>query len=879
MEREHLIKLHRTLSNRFREGDLRTLCFTLGVDYDDLPGEGKSDKARELIVYLEHRDRIPELVETGKQLRPDISWDDVLQVTPEIPPGMLDQYLRCIADAYSKVDLRLCLSSTLGMLPIEDLMVAPRLSAPHPLPLASRGKAPDLEQLAEEESVGWTEAISTGKGLLIIGDIGTGKTCLARYICHSMAKGILQSSTSPSPESVIPIFLPLFELDTYLDRYESGLDTTQESPILRFLQAHLQALCNVDFPLAFWSHLLENHRGRLVADGLDEAATPDRRIHIVRLIDRLLSEHLNSQAVLTLRPEAYEPSWFRHDYQVSMLLKLDQTRQEELLSKLSASVQSALGQAQWLRLNASDQVKKLLQAPGLEDRLRTPLFLTIALLHYACLDSSPQVSITGVQERLIELALNGWDTVKTRTTSIPFDGLSLGQSAYTLSEELELLSYWAWDLYRTADGLQVAQEGASIDPLVEWLAETDSSLSKRQARKLVSAMMEMISDRSGLLKMSARSRYAFQSKTDTVLLAARHVADNAEPQKELLSHLLDTEWHRLAYTVSDLLSLRSLDSADDFLGSILENAQPKPEQPYAEQALLAALCLIRVGVGALTIQGEIVQRILEILGDRKQPTSLKTRIDLGRVLGHLGDPRIGEMVLVEKGSFFMGYDFFPEDRPVHKVTLDDFYIDKYPVTNSQFGRFIEEGGYTNPEHWTEQGWSWIQQTNRSCPKYWHDPKYNLPNYPVVGVSWYEAAAYAKRAGKRLPTEAEWEKAARGPRGNEWPWGNEFRSDFVNTAESEEQAGGTTPIGMYPAGASYYVVFDMSGNVSEWTADWYHPYPGSTYEDLHHGERFKVRRGGNWGWDRDYTRCTCRVASPPTADYAVIGFRCCATLRP
>lgn len=799
---------------------------------------------------------------------------------------MLTAYLQAVVDAYSTVDLRWCMRGSVGKLPIGETIVSPRLSAPHPLPvapLAFRGKVPNLEHLARRPSVGWEEALSACKHLLVVGEIGTGKSVLAQLICHSVAKRALQDSELPH-KSVLPVFLPLFELDEYLTNYEHNLiDGTQESPVIHFLRDYYHILYNLTFPTEFWSNLFEEHKCLVVFDGLDEVSTPDRRLHIVRLVERLMAEYPLLQSVSMLRPEVYDPSVFNGSYQVSISIKLDQSGQEELLTKLEAGIQSALDQVDWPEPEALAKFKRLLHVPELEDKLRTPLFLTAAFFHYAYLGIDADIEITSVQERLIELALNGWDSIKVRTTNILFDGLSLGQSQYDPSEELELLSYLAWDLYKTTNGVEIADREFTIDPLVNWLMENDRNLGKRSARQYVLPFLEAASARSGVLKAlykaSSSHRFAFHNEADVVFLAARYLADDIESRQELLLHLLDAEWNRLVFAVSDLLSLRSINSANQFLDFILQDALPKHVEQRAAQILLAARCLIRAQLDLFSVKDEIVRHILDILRDRQQPTPLQTRIGLGQVLGYLGDPRIGEMTLVAKGSFYMGYDLFPEDRPSHVVMLDDFYIDKYPVTNAQFEVFIGEGGYANSEYWSEEGWNWVQQTQRKCPQYWDDLRFNLPNYPVVGVSWYEASAYAKWAGKRLPTEEEWEKAARGPTRYEWPWGNEFRSSFVNVAEGEERVDDTTPIGIYPAGASYYGVLDMSGNVSEWTDDWYRPYPGSMHEDPRFGERFKVRRGGGWGWDRDFARCTCRVPSLPTADYAVIGFRCCTTLRP
>lgn len=182
---------------------------------------------------------------------------------------------------------------------------------------------------------------------------------------------------------------------------------------------------------------------------------------------------------------------------------------------------------------------------------------------------------------------------------------------------------------------------------------------------------------------------------------------------------------------------------------------------------------------------------------------------------------ISEMVYVTAGEFIMGSDNGDYDeKPVHKAYLDAYYIDKYEVTNARYQKFIEGGGYNKQEYWTPEGWAWRAMNKITEPKWWYSGKYNsgsnYPNYPVVGVSWYEACAFAKWAGKRLPTEAEWEKAARGTDGRKYPWGDSkpdhTKANFNFT--------GIYPVDSHGSGQSPYSCYNMAGNVAEWCNDWF-----------------------------------------------------------
>jgi gamma-glutamyl hercynylcysteine S-oxide synthase len=223
---------------------------------------------------------------------------------------------------------------------------------------------------------------------------------------------------------------------------------------------------------------------------------------------------------------------------------------------------------------------------------------------------------------------------------------------------------------------------------------------------------------------------------------------------------------------------------------------------------------------------------------------------------------------------------FHDEGPAHMVFLDSFLIDRYEVSNQDYGGFIKTQGHP-------------------APAYWDDPRLNQPEQPVVGVNWYEAKAYCESRGKRLPTEAEWEKAARGPQGNLYPWGQEFDSAKVNFGKRHEA---TMPVNAYSEGVSYYGVYNMAGNVFEWVSDWYDPrYYGrletmvnptgpakavwlggtGTYVDrLTVGEK-RVIRGGSWIAPESTVRTTHRFWNHPLNNsYGVgLGFRCAKNAPP
>lgn len=286
-----------------------------------------------------------------------------------------------------------------------------------------------------------------------------------------------------------------------------------------------------------------------------------------------------------------------------------------------------------------------------------------------------------------------------------------------------------------------------------------------------------------------------------------------------------------------------------------------------------------------------------------------------------------DMILIPEGLFLMGStkediaklleldrnieaERLENEIPQRKIHLNAYLIDKYPVTNAQYKKFIESGGYTQKAFWSDAGWQYIAQAKPLENKELDGVFQGESDCPAVNISWYEAEAYAAWAGKRLPTEAEWEKAARGDDGRIYPWGNEFDKTRLNCAEAKIEK--PTPVTNYPQGQSIYGCFDMAGNVWEWTADWYdsqyyrhapdndpqgptmaeeNPYFGRPEEvgisiyDLKPSPAgktlsgCKVLRGGSWnGSGIVHVRCSNRDYDEPTYKNDTISFRCAKSLE-
>ncbi len=242
-----------------------------------------------------------------------------------------------------------------------------------------------------------------------------------------------------------------------------------------------------------------------------------------------------------------------------------------------------------------------------------------------------------------------------------------------------------------------------------------------------------------------------------------------------------------------------------------------------------------------------------------------------------------DMVEIPAGEFKQGnndIDALDNEQPIHRLYLDTYWIDRYPVTCRQYQAFIEAGGYQNSEWWSNSGWKWLQDHPVHRPLYWVDaPEWE--NHPVCGVSWYEAEAYARFVGKRLPTEAEWEKAASwdlvAGRRRTYPWGE--TTPDAHYCNHDNQVGHTTPVNGYPTGQSAYGLYDVLGNVWEWTDSWFDGYEGfvnypyAGYSKVYFDKQHRVLRGGSWATRPWVLRCSFRNWYHPGVRQILAGFRC------
>jgi len=262
----------------------------------------------------------------------------------------------------------------------------------------------------------------------------------------------------------------------------------------------------------------------------------------------------------------------------------------------------------------------------------------------------------------------------------------------------------------------------------------------------------------------------------------------------------------------------------------------------------------------------------------KEYTDMKRKNVISNFKNIISDPDQREMIFIPQGKFVFGSNRGENDEyPEHLVYLDSYYIDKYEVSNSDYKKYIDA-------------------TYSKSPRSWKDGKFSADDADLpVMVTYHEALSYAKWAGKRLPTEQEWEKAARGPglfddsiKTISYPWGNDFRPEYANCREfwangvANEikkkfylHGKGLLPVVSFEKGSSPYGAINMSGNAGEWTSSWYRAYSGNKRSDKRYGSQYKVIRGGAWYSPRDKIRAASRQVGgiPDLYSDNTAGFRC------
>ncbi len=759
---------------------------------------------------------------------------------------------------------------------------------------------PGGERGAHERNVAFDESLELARehdlrGAVVLGDPGSGKTTLLKHFVLAATDPLIGPANLGLPAETVPVLIELRRL---------------KDPAAGLKAAIEQAVATVDVALdpgTFAHELLCRDHLLVLVDGLDEVADSKMRAAVSRWLEEAIRQHLPASTfVVTSRYAGY-----KGDARLSgRFLELHVQEVEEAAARSfigawygaveaqaelrrDAETAAALAMAAAEDLSAKMFADEDHRVLNLRRLARNPLMLQILCLVHRDRKQLPERRVELYRE-CVQVLLELWRRAKGMPVALD------SQQALWL---LEPLAYW---LHREQ------RREAPLGEILPHLAEPLAQL-RREPEEGV-RVLEAIRDQSGVLVSLGQGAYGFLHLSFQEYLSALYVQDRFAKDPSILQDLADRfgdPWWREVILLSlglnnpslfeplmtELLAKGALPRDVALADDCLRDALTSTAVPFLEALARGiedaseryhALRLLRglKGWETLEVAGvsgrELIGRLaredenreargiaLELLGHDASIVPAAGSVEPGREIVHENDGSV--LIYVPGGEFRLGAN---EDlaaysetnrhwpKPEHRVTLSPYWIGKYPVTNAQYGRFLE----ANPD--------------QRPPEYWHNKQFNQPQQPVVGVSWGDAMAYCLWAGLGLPSETQWEAAARGTEGRTYPWGNEQPSR--TTANYSGGEGRPTPVGAYPRGAGPYGTLDQAGNVWEWCADAWddHAYRDRDGQrDPVVGQRVgeagvRVVRGGSWALQPGSLHAAVRDRAWTEDRDPLQGFRVC-----
>jgi formylglycine-generating enzyme required for sulfatase activity len=745
------------------------------------------------------------------------------------------KYLEHLRERYSRIDIRGLVVGTgqAHSFPIDELYI----------PLMTTGELGPRGESAPRQPASLEEALAHPR-LTITGDPGTGKTTFLNHLAFGMSGDLLRGHQGP-----LPILIRIAELAEHVrtcrDRREGH--TTAHAPgwLTHYLAAQ-SAQFGWGLNEAFFKRSLQSGAATILLDGLDEAPGREERESLARLLEAATQAYKECRFVVTTRPLAYEGLAVLQGFTKTTIAPLEPEAIDTFLQHWCRGLFPDRPQAAASHL--AELSAALRAVAEIRRMARNPLMLTaLAVVHWN-------------ERRLPEQRADLYKSILTwmARSHEQKPGRMKADRCLTLLQQLALAM-------QTAPEGRLKQIGkgraaSALEPYFTEVAEPDRL-------RRAGDFLEQEEIESGII-VSRGHEIAFRHLTFQEYLAAKAIGGmNDEPQRKLLlaeGAVYQTEWREVALLLGGVLYEQGLDRVNGLVSAILTDLGDG--QSLARQARCAGL----LGAMVRDLQPlnykpadpryqQVMDAVLGIF-DAKQAAAIEfsVRLEAAEALGQAGDPRLhphnpDNWIPIEAGEFRMG------EQQV-KVSLGAYRIGRYPVTVEEYRRFVEDDGYQAERWWSAGGFGKFKG-----PEKW-DEQLLHPNWPVTWVSWYEAAAYCAWAGGRLPSEAEWERAARGVAGRRYPWGDpepdEARANF------DMKVGKPTPVGLYPAGATPEGIADMAGNVWEWTDDWYDE-----------AKTVRVLRGGAFDDYARLLRASSRGWVVPDSRFYVIGFRCVREVVP
>jgi formylglycine-generating enzyme required for sulfatase activity/predicted MPP superfamily phosphohydrolase len=708
--------------------------------------------------------------------------------------------------------------------------------------VAATDEAKETATIDIEELVGRVECV------LIRGNAGMGKTTLIKHL----ANAVIQGKGPATLSGYLPVLIFFKDLwQVYLEERHTG---PRKLTFEQLLPLYLKKIkCPLSWELIL--NYLSREKALFLFDGLDEI--PEAiRANLVELIAEFRFGYRQNRFLLTGRPHGVAGKAQDRFGDAHEIEDLDETKVREFIQKwFRAICVQATGTA---KSKARDLNADLAVHEHISIFTRNPLLLTAVCILYLANKRIPEQR-ADLYNRIIENILYQH-----------FHGVLQPQEEERLAEYFMALAFFMQE-----NNWKTIEENEAKKVLTGIISRTGEE-SEEAYRRRINRLFAEIEPNCGLLNRLTSGEIEFFHLTFQEFLAAKRMVDLDENYRKYTEK---DWWGETLLLYAGFINLTEKKRSNEIVKELL-NWDAQDEKSGHRCRLLGAKAL-RDFQAAKRDEEALVMAREKLVQLINSGAGLSERFEAGELLGIFGDPRLREetMVKVPGGEFLRGSNDWDESQPVKKIYLDDYYIGKYLVTNQEFKEFVDAGGYHDRELWSEEGWKWRESEKISEPRYWNDRKWDGPNFPIVGVCWYEAEAYAKwlsaEKGEkyRLPTEAEWEKAARGTDGRKYPWGNQWENEYCNC---EGILGRTSPVGIFLSGESPYGCLDMAGNVWEWCADWYNnsyykknPPKNPTGPD--HGS-YRVIRGGSWFNDAVACAAAYRRYDHPVGRDGALGFR-------
>ena len=738
------------------------------------------------------------------------------------------------------------------------------------VPLSVRATSEQTPEDDREEPEGGHEhallmTLADRESLYISGGAGSGKSTFCRWLLWLTGSTRMPEHPIPPPADFaetlpdnllfrLPLLVSLAQFWPYFP--EEGPPDLSAGHFERALRGWIEdrRQPQVDWPL-IGAHLAAGTL-LLLLDGIDRvpaahggdsrSAFP-RRMVLSALADWVPRQlELGNRVVLTGRPHAVDPQFARTlGLFYTTLAPLVPALQRLLIARWFYALLENVAQAERA---ANAMLEDVVDRPELAPLLAEPMLLTAMCVVYNENRHLPRDTYD-LYTRVVESVLFHRYPHDTGVADLVRNRLSV--LAYGMHTGVGL------DESREAPAVEVSYD--EIDEMLNTY-RARSEWTERDAHTTVQTREELLSQ-SGLLLPRDQRRAGFAHYSFQEYLAALGLLDRESDRLfEAFSRWgSKPDWRAtLSFAFGAQLARRpSPDRSIRLVTRLIEAAHDRP----GELECVIAECVQLLMARAIRLQPSAEARLRSLLlRALTLRIPARDRLLLGIVLGQIDDPRIADArsteayLEVPAGGYLIG-----EERRSFRLTRG-ILMSRFPVTNSQYAAFIADDGYASTVHWSEDGRAWRQQAGTSLPLFMKESKWNGPNFPVVGVSFWEAEAFACWADARLPTEWEWEATARGPDGHEFPWGEEWFNGACNSGETA--LGGTTPVGIFPQSRSQpFGVEDMAGNVWEWC--------DSVADEA--GED-RVLRGGSWYYHPRFTRSSYRFAKRPDYRFSNVGFR-------